>query len=84
MLLFAWFFLVSRHFFVVNGTESFTTLGTALNPFLHNMINSQQSCRIHLVFNRLSTKNLEHTANIAVTLSKLSKQDGPVNYYSFM
>lgn len=53
------------------------TLGTYTTPLLHNLLSSQETCRIHLVFNELSSENLEHSHNIAVTLSKLPTNTKP-------
>lgn len=64
-------FLIFLNFQVSICYNILQTLGTASDPFIHNLISSQQTCRIHLAFNELTTENLENTQNIAVTLSKL-------------
>lgn len=75
------YILILRNFDISLANEIFHTLGSFRNPFLHNFINSQQHCGIHLVFKELALENLEHTQNIAVTLTKLRNETiiGPDN-----
>lgn len=77
MIIFEPQFLTSCFLFLVfHSQTTFCTklqhpLGTYATPFLHNLIGSRQTCRLHLVFNNLSSENLAHTQNIAVNLSIL-------------
>lgn len=66
------FFLFLLQLQITFGNQISHTLGPPSQPFFHNLLSSQQTCRIHLMFNELSTENLAHTSNIAVTLSKLT------------
>lgn len=64
-------FLIFQYFQIAGGSHIIHALGKPTNPLIHNLISSQQLCRIHIVFNKLTSENLEHTQNIGVRLTKL-------------